>query len=193
MTSVDSAAETHTETRYYREDALDKIQIGKTTFYKWIEYLELEQSADEERRKYLNEEQLERLLELKKYHEKNGTIEGFLGEEKIEKGGEITVTAGSRLTDQENIYVKPPEDPTAGMDIDRLIREAAELKARNLAMGDLVKLSLAQKMSFEDLPVDLKEKVTAASETANPKDSPASIASQLLARYRNRSGKNLPA
>jgi hypothetical protein len=177
-----------TETRYYREDALDRLDIGKTTFYKWIEYLEIEQSADEQRRKYLNQEQLKQLLELKKYHQQTGTIEGFLGEE---KGGEIEVVKNQIISrDKENIYVEP-EEPMANLDMDRLIREAAELKARSLAMTDLVKLGLAQQMSFEDLPVDLKEKVNAASEAANPKDSPASIASQLLARYR--SGKNLPA
>ena len=71
-----------------------------------------------------------------------------------------------------------------------LMRQAAELKARNLAMPELVKLSIARDMTFEDLPPDLQGKVTAAREAANPKEGPASIASNLLAQYRsNRSGK----
>lgn len=175
---IDSA----TETRYYRENALDALDIGKTTFYKWIEYLEIEQSTDEQRRKYLNQEQVDRLLELKKYHQENATIEGFRGTP--ESSGIVKSENSSLSSTENNIYVEPDE-PTANMDVDRLVRSAQELAARNMAMGDLLKLSLAQGMTFDDLDPDLQEKVNAAQEVANPKDTPASIASSLLAQYRS--------
>ena len=177
---IDSA----TETRYYREDTLDTLDIGKTTFYKWIEYLEIEQSTDEQRRKYLNQEQVDRLLELKKYHQENATIEGFRG---TPESSRIVKSENSSLSSTENIYAEPDE-PTANLDIDAIVREAAELKARNLAMPELVKLAIAREMTEDDLPDDLKEKLNAAREAANPKDSPVSIGSSLLAQYR--SGKN---
>lgn len=178
---IDSA----TETRYYREDALDTLDIGKTTFYKWIEFLEIEQSIDEKRRKYLNQEQIDRLLELKKYYQENATIEGFRG--LAESSGIVKSESSSLSSTENNIYVEPDE-PTANLDIDAIVREAAELKARNLAMPELVKLAIAQEMTEDDLPDDLREKVNAAREAANPKATPVSIASDLINRYR--SGKS---
>ncbi|MBE9040695.1 hypothetical protein IQ235_07870 [Oscillatoriales cyanobacterium LEGE 11467] len=186
-----------TVTRYYREQALDTLDIGKTTFYKWVEYLGIEQKSDSSRKKYLNSEQMNQLEELKVYHNKNGKIEGFLNNKTDESGALVQANDNAIATEDttadlatEDIYVEP-EEPTANMDIDGLMRQAAELKARNLAMPELVKLSLAQDMTFEDLPPDLQGKVSAVREAANPKDTPASIASNLLAQYRsNRSGKN---
>ena len=84
---------------------------------------------------------------------------------------------------QENIYVKPDE-PTAGLDVNKLMRDAAELKARELAMGDLVKRSLADKMTYKDLPQDLKDCVDEAHQAANPDFFPQDIASQLLEQHR---------
>jgi hypothetical protein len=191
-----------TETRIYREQALDELNIGKTTFYKWVNYLELEQRQDSAKRKYLDESQFNQLQVLQAYYLEHGKIEGFLPTENLtEHPGQLaTVESKAIATNDEpaplatgNIYVEP-ETPTAGMDIDRLVREAAELKARNLAMGDLVKLSIAQNMTFEDLDPDLQAKVTAAHNAANPKDTPASIASQLLAQYRSgKKSQNPPA
>lgn len=184
-----------TETRIYREQAIDELDIGKTTFYKWVNYLGIEQQQDSAKRKYLDESQFKQLQELKTYYQEKGTIEGFLPTENLtEHPGKLTTVESKAIAHDEpaalateNIYVEP-EAPTANMDVDRLVREAAELKARNLAMGDLLKLSIAQNMTFEDLDPDLQAKVTAAHNAANPKDSPASIASQLLAQYR--SGKS---
>lgn len=185
-----------TETRIYREQAIDELDIGKTTFYKWINYLELKQEQDSSKRSYLNESQFKQLQELKSYYEEKGKIEGFLSEEKnTDSPGQLATVESKAIAsnDQpaalatENIYVEP-EAPTSGMNIDGLMRSAQELAARNMAMGDLLKLSLAQGMTFDDLDPDLQAKVNAAGEAANPKDTPASIASSLLAQYR--SGKN---
>jgi hypothetical protein len=54
-----------------------------------------------------------------------------------------------------------------------------------MAMKDLIKIQLASQMSFDDLSPDLQEKVNIAREVANPKYTPATIASQLLTQYRN--------
>ena len=70
----------------------------------------------------------------------------------------------------------------------RLRRSAAELKAREVAMPDLVKRAVADQMTEEDLPEDLKEKVNLAREAANPKFTPTEVASQLLNQWRATKG-----
>jgi hypothetical protein len=75
-----------------------------------------------------------------------------------------------------------PEIPGNEEDEDKLeelIREAAELKVQQMAMPELVKLHLAAGMTEDDLPDDLKAKLQAVREAANPaspKQNPAAIA-----------------
>jgi hypothetical protein len=92
--------------------------------------------------------------------------------------------------DYEEIYVEPKKE-TNGFTLDDLVCEAAELKTREMAMPDLIKRAIADKMEEEDLPVDLQEKLNLAREVANPKSTPESIALKILTNYRNR--KNLNA
>jgi hypothetical protein len=183
-----------TETRIYREQAIDELDIGKTTFYKWVNYLGIEQQQDSAKRKYLDESQFKQLQKLQAYYQEQGKIEGFLSTEKsTENPGKLTTVESKAIATHdepaalatENIYVEP-EAPTAGMDIDRLMRGAAELKAREIAMPELVKRAIADKMTEDDLPDDLKEKLELARDAANPKFTPASVADALLAQYRSR-------
>jgi hypothetical protein len=97
--------------------------------------------------------------------------------------------ASTNNNHEENIYVKPSE-PTAQFDLDRLMRDAAELKAREIAMPALVKRAIADKMTEEDLPEDLQEKVNLAREAANPKYTPVSVADALLSLWRSNRGGN---
>ena len=84
---------------------------------------------------------------------------------------------------EEDIYVTPSE-PTENINVDGLVRGAAELKAREIAMPELVKRALADKLEEDDLPLDLQEKIGLAREAANPKFTPSMVAERLLAQYR---------
>lgn len=182
--------------RHYREEICELIQIKKDTYYKRVKFLGLEAHRDEDKRTYLDDEQFQLMCDLDSHVANTGKMEGFTSTKSDESRALTTMESkGIATNDQsaplatEEIYVEP-EEPTANMDVDGLVRGAKELAAQNMAMGNLVKLSLAQQMSFDDLDPDLQEKVNAANEAANPKHQPASIASQLLAQYRsNRSGK----
>ena len=88
------------------------------------------------------------------------------------------------IPEPNNIYVER-EEPTADMNINALFRGAAQLKARELATPNLLMREIANRMSEDDLPEDLKEKVAIAREVANPKWTPAEIATQLLAQHRS--------
>ena len=93
--------------------------------------------------------------------------------------------------EEENIYVELTE-PTNDLDIGSLMRSAAELKAREIAMPSLVKRELANQMTEDDLPEDLREKVAIAREVANPKFTPADIAGSLLSQYRSQKSEPQP-
>ncbi len=114
-------------------------------------------------------------------------------------GGQLAVKGSSKLASKQSSKSSEPDSvieqeipqtqPNFSEGMDGLIRKAAEIKAQGLAMPDLVTLQLAGQMTFEDLPDDLKEKVSAVKEAASPKLNPASVASDLLAQYRSsRSG-----
>ena len=112
-------------------------------------------------------------------------------------GGQLAVKGSSKLaskgksSEPDSVIEQeiPQTQPNFSEGMDGLIRKAAEIKAQGLAMPDLVTLQLAGQMTFEDLPDDLKEKVSAVKEAASPKLNPASVASDLLAQYRSsRSG-----
>ena len=84
---------------------------------------------------------------------------------------------------QENIYVEP-EEPVDNSEVAVLLREAEELRARELAMRDLIKRKLADQMSESDLSPDLQEKINLAREAANPKFTPQEVAATLLQQWR---------
>ncbi len=90
---------------------------------------------------------------------------------------------------ENDIYINP-EEPTAQFDINGLMRGAAQLKARELAMPHLVKREIANRMNEEDLPEDLQEKVAIAREVANPKFTPGQLAETLLSQYRSQNANN---
>jgi hypothetical protein len=91
-------------------------------------------------------------------------------------------------TDSELIIGSQDPEQITDNEQDDLWRSAAELKAQQMSLGDLVKIPLAAGMKFEDLPEDLKEQVQSVNRAANPdiKKSAASIASQMLDRYRQK-------
>jgi hypothetical protein len=109
-------------------------------------------------------------------------------------GGQLAVAENSEL----GVALEIPEEVEADFDINDevelngLIREAAVLKVQQEAMPELMKLHLAAQMSVEDLPEDLRAKLQAVKEAANPnspKQNPAMLAQQVLQRYRSGKGQ----
>ena len=163
------------------EKLMEDLGIKKDAYYADLKFLNIKPVRDGEGKVWLTPEDAERIRHLRSYVEKNGKREGFSGIVKSDDNKLVT-NSDSELT-QDNIYVAP-EEPTDNMNIDGLVREAAELKAREVAMPDLVKRAIADKMTEDDLPEDLKEKVNLAREAANPKFTPSMVADKILERYR---------
>jgi len=167
------------------EEACEALGIKKTPYYERLKFLGIKANKDDEGT-YLNAEQMKLMEDLDKHIQQTGKMEGFQG------GGQLALSESSGLALE---IPEQPDIPGTEEDdrdgLEELIREAAELKVQQAAMPELVKLHLAAGMTEDDLPADLKAKLQAVREAANPKQNAAAIASNLLTRYRaTRSGGN---
>ena len=161
------------------DDLMAEINLKKSTYYDDLKFLDITASKDENKKAYLTIDQANQVRALRSYVTKNGKRDGF-------SYGGLTVSNNNELAtnpDPDSIYVEA-EEPTSNVDIDALLRGAAQLKARELATPNLIMRELANRMSEDDLPEDLKEKVAIAREVANPKWTPADVAENLLSQYR---------
>ncbi len=165
------------------EELIEEFNIGKDTYYDDLKFLGIKAQKDSQRKPYLTFEQAEQVRALRSHVSKTGKREGFeYAALVISNNNELAINSEANNTEENNIYVQK-EEPTAKLDSD-IVREAEELAARGMAMNDLIKIQLASQMSFDDLSPDLQEKVNIAREVANPKFTPAAIATQLLAQHR---------
>ena len=175
---------TELSTKWRPDELCEKLGIGSTTYYNRLSHLGIEASKDEEGM-YLTAEQMKLMEELSEHIKQTGKMKGF------RVGGELAVSESSGLAS--GLEIPEVEADIPGNEdedgLEQLIREAAELKVQQAAMPDLVRLHLANGMTEDDLPDDLKAKLLAVREAANPKQNAASIAQQLLERHRQNQGK----
>jgi len=189
------------------EKLMSELGIKKDSYYRDIRFLNIKPIRDAQGKVWLTPEDAERIKHLRSYVEKNGKRKGFSEIIKsdnkahrfadscgmVEKTREATAEGAASLTTSnsssssslavEDIYVEP-EQPTEQFDVNDLMRSAAELKAREVAMPDLIKRAIADQMTEDELPSDLKEKVKNAREAANPQFTPTEVASKLLSQWR---------
>ena len=165
------------------EEAYDALGIKTSPYYERLRFLGIKANKDEDGT-YLNAEQMKLMWDLNDHILQTGKMEGFPG------GGQLALSESSGLA------LEIPEQPDIpGIEededgLEELIREAAELKVQQAAMPELIKLHLAAGMTEDDLPDDLKAKLQAVREAANPKQNATSIAQQLLQRHRQNRAKN---
>ena len=186
-------------TEMYRpEEVQEMFGIKKVAYYNRLKFLGIQAHKDEENKACLDEHQLDMLKELDEYISINGKMSGFSYSKNSDSSSSLVTTDENGLatspnnstalnhqgkTNEPDIYVEP-EEPVENSEVAVLIREAEELKARELAMRDLIKRKLADDMNEEDLSPDLQEKVQNAREAANPKFTPQQVASTLLTQWR---------
>ena len=190
-----------TGTRMYtKKEMLEKFGIKSNAYHDRMNFLGIKPKRNKHGA-FLSSEQVELMERLDQHIKKTGKMEGFdrgifqgEGDSNTSKGSnEIVKSGGHDITREEDDDLErlEPETQSFNPDFEQLMREAAELKASELAMADLVKRAIANEMSEDDLPPDLKEKVNLAREISRPKNNPAqvnSIAQNLLAKYRSQGG-----
>ena len=191
-------------TKHRPESLIEKYDIKSSAYYQRIKFLKIKAQKDENNKAYLTDEQVEMMDALHEHVQSTGKMQGFVfhseeSEEASElvasatndvdeNAGKMTVAEGAKLSQQEPESIIEQEIPKVEPDfsdgMEQLFREAAETKAQNLAMPNLVKMQLVNQMTFDDLPEDLQNHITKIHEAANPKLNPASIASKALKERR---------
>ena len=176
------------ENKMIRPDALmAELGIKKSKYYQVLKELGIKADKDSNKKLYLEEEQAEQirayLLDDTLSAENEDSDNSSLV--KVDDSNEIV---SNNNQSSEDIYIKP-EEPTVQFDFNQLMRGAQEIKLRELATPDLLMRGIADQLTEEDLSDDLKEKLAAVREAVNPKWTPASLATEIVAQYRsNRSG-----
>jgi hypothetical protein len=163
------------------EDLQEELGIKKDAYYAYVKFLSLKIEKSEGKA-FLSGEQANLLRSLRSHVVETGKMEGFVNT----NGGELATFESGNLSDQ---VTQPVEEiPIAEDDnqLNELIRAASELAAQRIAMPQMVVGELSKRIGYEDLPADLKEKVDQVRENAIPKQNPAQLAEQLLARYRQK-------
>lgn len=180
----DNSAPDQQKAKIRPDDLMSELNLKKSTYYDDLKFLKLKAEKDEDGKAYLTNEQAEEIRALRSHVSKTGKREDFeYAPLAISSNNELATNPDNNDNQAEDIYVKA-EEPTNNIDINNLMRAAAELKTRELATPDLIIRELANRMNEEDLPEDLKGKLNTAREVANPKWTPADIAGQLLNQHR---------
>ena len=157
------------------EQVMEQLGIRKDAYYADLKFLGIQAQRDSDGKSYLDEVQFQLLVALRKHVVETGKREGF------EAPGEMVAIAEDTLAGPE-AHPQPREEATEFRNqIDDLIRAAAELKGEQLLTPQLIIQELADRMTYEDLPADVKARIEAAK---RPQVEPGKIAGQLLSQWR---------
>jgi hypothetical protein len=166
------------------EEFMSELGIKKTKYYDLLDRLNIKADKDSEGKAYLTFEQAEKVRAYLSGNIQAAENDESANNSSLIKADNNNLVASTNNNSEEDIYIEP-EEPTAQLDIERIIRQASELKARELATPNLIMRELANRMTEDDLPEDLKEKVAIAREVANPKWTPGQLADSILSQYRS--------
>jgi hypothetical protein len=166
------------------EALMSELGIKKTKYYEILKHLDIKADKDSSGNIYLTIEKAEKVRAYLSGNIQTAENDESANNSSLVKADNNNLAASTNNNSEEDIYIEPSE-PTAQLDIDRIIRKASELKARELATPDLAIRAIADRMTEDDLPEDLKEKVEAVREAVSPKWTPADLADKILANYRS--------
>jgi hypothetical protein len=163
--------------------------IGKSAYYDDIRFLraqghDIKTHRDDEKRTIVEPETVQLLSALRSHVVATGSREGF------KYGGGLSVVGETSLGDVAADGPMPASDYEAatGSQLNDMVRQAQQLAAHNLVMGNQVIAEMARQIGYEDLPDDLKQQVDHARAATVPKTNPAEIASRVLTQWRSQRG-----
>ncbi|NEQ49550.1 MAG: hypothetical protein F6K11_05370 [Leptolyngbya sp. SIO3F4] len=153
----------------------EQLGIKKDTYYAYLKHLGIRAEKDSGKA-FLTEIQAEQIKKLRQHVVDGGKIENFVVEES---------TALAMAESGELGQVEPEAaDPTDGLDMELLYREASELAAHRLTAGEQVVMAMASQLTYDDLHPAAKAKVDHVRAATAPKFNAQEVAASLLSKYR---------
>jgi hypothetical protein len=179
-----------TEKATYRpEQVMELLGIKQQAYYNRINFLSIEVAKDNSRKAYLSQEQFDLMQRLDQHIKTTGAMDGFILGAAAEEGGDLAIAGEAGLVGEE-LPMQQTEEVQPGID-EQLIRMAAQLKAQQLAMTPEIIRAIANQMTEDDLPADLKAMVQGSREAIAPKMQPSQLASQMLSQWREQRKSDL--
>ncbi|MEM6424229.1 MAG: hypothetical protein AAF728_03575 [Cyanobacteria bacterium P01_D01_bin.128] len=160
------------------EQAMEQLGLKKDAYYGDLKYLGVQAQRDSEGRSYLEEDQFQLLVALRKHVEETGKRDGF------QVPGDLATMATSDMTEPEAEKVHTEAPQAEQFDIQSIISEAAEVAGSRMTMREQIVNAIADQMTFEDLPPEVQSKVQSVRAAADPKGQPQKVASALLSQWR---------
>lgn len=159
------------------DEAMDQLGVKKDAFYDRLKYLGIRLDKDDDGKTFLTPEQFGQMESLGQHIRETGKKEGFLDGNSALAVNRDAGLAGVRVEVGEIPIEEPLED---------LMQQAGQLAAYRLTAPIQVVKAIADQMTYEDLPQNLKVAVDEARASVNqpPKFQAQSIASDLLSQWR---------
>jgi hypothetical protein len=165
------------------ENVMQLLSIKSSAYYERLKFLGIKVGKGNDDKKCLTHEQFEMMEKLGAYIDTHKTMDGFILGAAAEEGGDLAIAGDAGLVGEEP-PMQQTEEVQPGID-EQLIRMAAQLKAQQLAMTPEIIRAIANQMTEEDLPEDLRAMVQGSREAIAPKMQPSMVASQMLSQWRD--------
>jgi hypothetical protein len=171
------------------DEVMEQFSIKKDAYYDRIKFLGIKAAKDNSGKAYLTQEQFDLMQRLDQHIKTTGAMDGFILGAAVEEGGDLAIAGEAGLMGEEP-PVQQTEEVQPGID-EQIIRMAAQLKAQQLAMTPEIIRAIANQMTEDDLPADLKAMVQGSREAIAPKMQPSQLASQMLSQWREQRKSDL--
>lgn len=174
------------------EELMDELGIKKDAYYAYLKHLNFKAAKDDDGKAFLTPEQVSDIKALRTHVLETGKIEGFVvgnGGDVWDDGegdrGQLVRSATGELSGEMDLEAigrgldELPEDQVRS-----LVGEAAELAASRLVAPALLRKAIADQMTLEDLPGELRQRVAQVQDAAVGSFDAQGVAGKVLGQWR---------
>jgi hypothetical protein len=174
------------------EELMDELGIKKDAYYAYLKHLNFKAAKDDDGKAFLTPDQVADVQALRAHVLATGKIEGFV----VGNGGDVWEDGEG---DRGQLVRSVAGDLNAGVDLEAigrgldelpedqvrsLVGEAAELAASRLVAPALLRRAIADQMTLEDLPGELRQRVTQVQDAAVVSFDAQGVAGKVLGQWR---------
>jgi hypothetical protein len=174
------------------EELMEELGIKKDAYYAYLKHLNFKAAKDDEGKAFLTPEQVANVQALRAHVLETGKIEGFVvgnGVDVWDDGegdrGQLVRSSSGGLSGEMDVEAigrgldELPEDQVRS-----LVGEAAELAASRLVAPALLRRAIADQMTLEDLPGELRQRVAQVQDAAAVSFDAQGVAGKVLGQWR---------